>query len=287
MKEAFTIDQINLTARRLRELRLEKGFSSVEKVANTLSERYGAGFSKDTLGNYERICDDASTRTNAGGMPIRTVYCLSEFYGVSVEYILGLSDNRTKDTELAAVCEYTGLDEDVVDYLHECRKRNSKVVVGMLNKLLPGCAGLFDLMKERVDLEKEMAYINIMYPNADFEDLAKNFENIDESLLPDEEINEYNAAVKSIERHFDIRLDELPVARFRAYDCFNECLDEIAKIEAEHLDIKEYREEVRQSLERIERALDQYPDILNRIDQGVNSKFSSIHQEPRLKKAEI
>jgi len=43
---------------------------------------------------------------------------ISEFYNVSVDYLLGITETPNRDTTVQAVCEYTGLDELVVNRLH-------------------------------------------------------------------------------------------------------------------------------------------------------------------------
>ena len=290
MKEAFTIDQINLTARRLRELRLEKGFSSVEKVANTLSERYGAGFSKDTLGNYERICDDASTRTNAGGMPIRTVYCLSEFYGVSVEYILGLSDNRTKDTELAAVCEYTGLSEECISCLRHKRESTSrfdKEDLSFISSFLQiqydrGLSSMVNL----VDLICEMDYIRKLYPNADLNDIHENFDKIDKGSLDERELEEYNIAFADLTRYVEIRNRELPFEKYRLSDILFEIIKEIAEEKTKRFTIDDYLREKRAEQEEYETWIESMIPELDESEKRRKEKcFQSIAQEIRLKRA--
>lgn len=43
---------------------------------------------------------------------------IAQFFDVSTDYLLGLSDNRTTNLELQAVCKYTGLSEDAAKNLH-------------------------------------------------------------------------------------------------------------------------------------------------------------------------
>lgn len=45
---------------------------------------------------------------------IDKVVSLADFFGVSSDYLLGLSDIRTNDKDLTGVCEYTGLTTDAV-----------------------------------------------------------------------------------------------------------------------------------------------------------------------------
>lgn len=40
---------------------------------------------------------------------------LAKYFDVSADYLLGLTENATTDTDLKAVCDYTGLSEDAVN----------------------------------------------------------------------------------------------------------------------------------------------------------------------------
>lgn len=50
-----------------------------------------------------------------------TLIKLSEYFNVSVDYLLGLSDVRTVDKDIKFVCDYTGLSENAVTNLHYLR----------------------------------------------------------------------------------------------------------------------------------------------------------------------
>lgn len=43
---------------------------------------------------------------------------ISDFFGVSADYLLGLSDTPTTDKDIQFICEYTGLSEKSVEKLH-------------------------------------------------------------------------------------------------------------------------------------------------------------------------
>lgn len=45
------------------------------------------------------------------------VYTLADYFGVSSDYLLGLSDAPTTDTDLRAVCDYTGLSQEMVEII--------------------------------------------------------------------------------------------------------------------------------------------------------------------------
>lgn len=43
---------------------------------------------------------------------------LAIYFDVSADYLLGLTDNKTLDITVKAICEYTGLSEDAIEELH-------------------------------------------------------------------------------------------------------------------------------------------------------------------------
>ena len=80
----------------LRDLRKEKGVSQEE-----LS--YVLGVSKSTIGLWET----GDTLPDAGSL-----HDLAVYYGVSADYLLGLSDIKTNKAHPRVVCELTGLSEE-------------------------------------------------------------------------------------------------------------------------------------------------------------------------------
>lgn len=50
---------------------------------------------------------------------------IANFFNVSVDYILGLTDVATNDKDLKFVCEYTGLDEKTIEFFVKNKNDNS------------------------------------------------------------------------------------------------------------------------------------------------------------------
>ena len=58
---------------------------------------------------------------------------LSKFFGVSSDYLLGISEAQSFDTDLQAVCKYTGLSGEAVEYLHGASKDSLALANLLLN----------------------------------------------------------------------------------------------------------------------------------------------------------
>lgn len=106
-----------LTAKRLKELR-ENAQLSHNKLSAAIKEKYGITISADSLKIYE-VADPHHTKARkVEGMNIGFLFYLADFYGVSADWILGISNAKTRDGEKAKVVNYTGLNEDSVTILH-------------------------------------------------------------------------------------------------------------------------------------------------------------------------
>ncbi len=95
------------------ESKRSSGFASrLRKLrGKTLSQAAAAkaiGVTKSSLSLYE----------NGDNVPdARTIRKMSEVYGVSADYLLGLSDAPTSDKDLSFVCSYTGLSQEAILFL--------------------------------------------------------------------------------------------------------------------------------------------------------------------------
>ena len=135
-------------ATRLKELRNERNLSHV-KLSEALKEKYGVGISKDSLIAYEvtsAIHDKACANQ---GMRAESLRCLADFYDVSTDYLLGIVDEKTPNTEVRAVCSFIGLSEENVNYLHDPDGKSGitkpdlfslKVVHSLVNDLISFCS---------------------------------------------------------------------------------------------------------------------------------------------------
>ena len=87
---------------RFRDLFNEKGCSQVE-LANAI------GSARGTVATWL----DGKTAPN-----VYMVKALAEYFSVSADYLLCISDTRSSDVNVKAAMEYTGLSESAVEWLH-------------------------------------------------------------------------------------------------------------------------------------------------------------------------
>lgn len=90
---------MNMFCERLKKLRNDAGYKKQEDVARILNVQ------RQIISYYE---------TGERKPNIDDLVKLAKLYNTSTDYLLGLSDVATTDTELKAVCEYTGLSEDAL-----------------------------------------------------------------------------------------------------------------------------------------------------------------------------
>lgn len=91
------------------------GRQSVKEVSNALSER-GHIIHPSLIHDLEK--DTSGSGKDGRDVGYKSILILAKYYNVSVDYLLGLSDEPTTDTNMAAVCKYTGLSEKSVWALH-------------------------------------------------------------------------------------------------------------------------------------------------------------------------
>lgn len=83
---------------------------------------------------------------------------ISDFFGVSADYLLGLSDTPTTDKDVQFICEYTGLSEKSVEKLH------TKLANSIMKKSIDG-EKVFEIVAKIFG--KEMSEVKNDYTNGD------------------------------------------------------------------------------------------------------------------------
>ena len=61
---------------------------------------------------------------------------IAEQCHVSADWLIGLSDVKTTDTQTRVVCEYTGLDEELVENLHYDDDKRAHFISGLISEIV-------------------------------------------------------------------------------------------------------------------------------------------------------
>lgn len=102
---------------------------------------------------------------------------IAKFLNVSTDYLLGISNVKTANTELKSICEYTGLSEETVKWLNLLCHNDCSNEVEILSSLLtweseqPSICTLTSVIMNLVDYSEEHTriwkYLDEAYKNKD------------------------------------------------------------------------------------------------------------------------
>ena len=104
------------TAVRLKALRESKKLSH-DKLLAALREKYGDKFSRQSLLNYENSEEFSAKSQAVKGMSSERLAILADFYRVSVDYLLGLSDNPSVEENKKITQKTLGISPEAVENL--------------------------------------------------------------------------------------------------------------------------------------------------------------------------
>ena len=93
---------------RIGMLRAKQGMSGEEFAAALGLEGKNR---RSTINNWE---------SGANNVKADDIENICRVFGVSADWLLGLSDIETPNAEVQAICNYTGLSESAVEHLHTC-----------------------------------------------------------------------------------------------------------------------------------------------------------------------
>lgn len=107
------INNLSLTmGKRLKDEREKCGLSH-EKLRAALLEKYGVEISKDSLINYEVSDENHTKKYKNNGMRVEYLRYFADFYGVSADWLLGLSNLRSKKLDYISASDL-GLSEEAI-----------------------------------------------------------------------------------------------------------------------------------------------------------------------------
>lgn len=183
---------------RITELRKERGLKR-QQAADDL------GITRASLEFYEK-----GKRKPDIEMTAR----IAEYYNVSADYLLGLSEGKTINDDLQAICKYTGLSDTVVNnYFHNTKDRQPYNLAYILNSI---CA----------DKENNSAFCFLVSHIVELKNAAEHYndlEKIKEQTIDDQ-------LFESIVLQADERKDIVDVKQFRVEKEFRTIIERFAEI---------------------------------------------------------
>lgn len=255
-------ERFSVIAKRLKEAREQSGITQ-DEVSALLLEKYDVSISTSSIKNYEIEHSTPGRPMRVGSMSVEVLQGLSKLYGVSSDYLLGLTDIKTKDTELAAVCEYTGLDEEAVLRLSDFKDREenypgiSNVLSHISNFLANANDPFFNMLDDYIGQAFLAADIQKSYPNIDLTQKA-----IRIAITGSEDIDKINSASDAV---IEILKDKQPFILFKMQ---KELADFVAKYAARCVDeisFEEYTEKRREMVKQSERVVKQLDDMREHV----------------------
>ena len=177
----------NLTVIRFREL-VDKE-KSRESIAKKMTEQ-GLNCNTSTI-----------TKHYNGDRTISTEYVIkyAKYFGVSTDYLLGLSDVASTDTNTKMINEYTGLSEKAIDVLHFYRS---------CEKIYPTINALLET--EMSSVLQELGYQLQHFPDEIIEEECKKKGVDSKEVIKIIELGEYEClqVVSKIEKYLNIKVEE-------------------------------------------------------------------------------
>ena len=110
-----------------------------EKIEKLRKEK---NLTQTELAKALMLKQDTISRIEKGRREISNseLVAISKFFGVSTDYLLGVTPERTTDTDIRAICEYTGLSEKAVHELNinlralrSIENKESDIIARLLN----------------------------------------------------------------------------------------------------------------------------------------------------------
>lgn len=133
-------------AKRLRSLRESVGLNP-EQLSRAIYEKSGVRIGRNSIINYE-VGESYNTKTDKNlGMRSEYVIAFADFYGVSADYLLGLSNTPSRKEDVQSACKTTGLTETAINKVKNFQDKAALSAVLESQKL-------FDLIKAIADSAK-------------------------------------------------------------------------------------------------------------------------------------
>lgn len=174
-----------IMAKRLKAKREDKKISHAA-LSREIKDKYNVDISRNSLMNYEVSDPYHSKAFTNGGMKIEYLRILADYYNVSTDWLLGLTNIEVPDGNARQACNYTGLSPQNIEYFHNWTDPDSldgKAFLLFLNTLLEGLD--FQLLTDHIyDFYTSILAENVFqilqndYATADREEFRKAIDDI-------------------------------------------------------------------------------------------------------------
>lgn len=132
-------EQKAIFAERIGKLRNDKGMSQEELSA-------ALNIDRGTIAKYE-------TQKRIPSFEHLTAF--SEYFNVSTDYLLGLTDNKTTDIEIQSICNKTGLSEKSIDVITELNEYDIMIMSKIIEYFGSGRSPILCLINDAINANPE------------------------------------------------------------------------------------------------------------------------------------
>lgn len=132
------------------------------QLCKEIKSRYDVDISPDSIANYETIEPEYNAKSGKNnGMSVKYLRVLADFFGVSSDYLIGISEISSPNPTAQAACEYTGLTEANIEELH--RMKEGRDILGLYDyeKFMT------NVMGEQLYLECANDILGFLHENTD------------------------------------------------------------------------------------------------------------------------
>ncbi len=199
---------------RLKSLREESKLSH-DKLKTALLQQFGITISRDSLMSYEIQTEPHSKIKNGKypnlNMGVEYLNAFAQFYGVSADYLLGLSNYPTINAHAAGAAEYTGLSLEAINRIvlettpHPgfTIYENNMDLISVLNLLLTATHfwGLVNQLRGYINSPKRKT--------SRAAEISREFHEVNHGANTDDEFNQRDIFGYRAVREFNSLLEEL------------------------------------------------------------------------------
>lgn len=246
MEKASLKGKENIFSRRLAELINKKGINQ-----DVLAEKLGV--KRQTISLYV---------TGQSLPPLEKFIEIANFFTVSTDYLLGISDAPTSKEEIRTTSDYTGLSVDsikLLNFFYNDDDYTRKSLLDHINAMI--CLGLpfFISIDDYMENFLESIYMEHIYPDIDFS--IEKMIPVDYLMKYDEKCERKPEEVIQLRKeYYDKKKEEQPWLKFKIINELNKFLENYEQKKTQYFDMDKYLkdcDERRKALEETKRQIEQ------------------------------